>query len=113
MDSIVAHEAALTRYALERLAEVPDLTVYGPTDLSRRGGAISFGLGDIHPHDLATIVDQDGVAIRAGHHCARPLMQYLDVPATARASLYLYNTTDEVDQLVSALHTARTVFGLD
>jgi cysteine desulfurase/selenocysteine lyase len=112
MDAIADHEAAITAYALERLAEVPDLTVYGPVDLAMRGGAVSFSLGDIHPHDLATIVDQDGVAIRAGHHCARPLMQYLGVPATARASFYLYNTGEEVDQLVASLHKARTLFGL-
>ena len=82
MDTVAAHEREITAYALERLSEVPDLTVYGPKDVTKRGGAVSFSLADIHPHDLATIVDQDGVAIRAGHHCARPLMQYLGVPAT-------------------------------
>lgn len=112
MEAIVAHERSITGYALGALAEVPGLTVYGPPDSDDRGGAVSFTLGDIHPHDLATIVDQDGVAIRAGHHCARPLMQFLGVPATARASFYLYNTTDEIDQLVASLHKARTVFGL-
>lgn len=112
MDAIVDHEASITAYAIEQLDTVPDLAIYGPRDLTRRGGAVSFSLGDIHPHDLATIVDQDGVAIRAGHHCARPLMQYLGVPATARASFYLYNTDDEVDQLVASLHKARDVFGL-
>ena len=112
METVAQHEREITAYALDRLAEVPDLTIYGPTDVAKRGGAISFALGDIHPHDLATIVDQDGVAIRAGHHCARPLMKYLDVPATARASFYLYNTLEEVDVLVASLHKARTVFGL-
>ena len=112
MDAIVEHERSLTAYTLARLAEVPDLTIYGPSDQTRRGGTVSFTLGDIHPHDLATIVDQDGVAIRAGHHCARPLMKYLGVPATARASLYLYNDRADVDQLVASLLTARTVFGL-
>ena len=112
MDAVARHEREITSYALERLSEVPDLTIYGPRDMDKRGGAISFALGDIHPHDLATIVDQDGVAIRAGHHCARPLMQYLEVPATARASFYLYNTNDEIDVLVESLHKARTVFGL-
>lgn len=112
MEEVASHEREITGYALDRLAEVPDLTVYGPTDLSKRGGAVSFALGDIHPHDLATIVDQDGVAIRAGHHCARPLMKYLEVPATARASFYLYNVPEEVDVLVESLHKARKVFGL-
>lgn len=112
MDRVAEHERAITAYAIERLSEVPDLTIYGPHDLDRRGAAISFALGDIHPHDLATIVDQDGIAIRAGHHCARPLMKYLDVAATARASFYLYNVNEEVDALVTSLMKARTVFGL-
>ncbi|MEZ5176499.1 MAG: cysteine desulfurase [Acidimicrobiia bacterium] len=112
METIVGHERALTQYALERLSEVPDLTIYGPKDVSRRGGAVSFELGDIHPHDIATILDQDGVAVRAGHHCARPLMKYLAIPATARASFYLYNTLEEVDVLVESLHKARRIFGL-
>jgi len=112
MDVVREHEQELTAYALERLSEVPDLTVYGPKDVTQRGGAISFQLGDIHAHDIATILDQDGIAVRAGHHCARPLMKYFGVAATARASFYLYNTTDEVDRLVESLHTARTVFGL-
>lgn len=112
MDVVRRHEAELTGYALERLAEIPDLTVYGPGDLARRGGAVSFTLADIHPHDLATILDQQGVAVRAGHHCARPLMRHLDVPATARASFYLYNEMSEVDALVAALHEARRIFGV-
>jgi cysteine desulfurase/selenocysteine lyase len=112
MDVIEAHERVLTAYALDRLSEIPDLTIYGPTDVTKRGGAVSFQLGDIHPHDLATILDQDGVAVRAGHHCARPLMKYLDVPATARASFYLYNIEEEVDALVTGLHKARKIFGL-
>jgi cysteine desulfurase/selenocysteine lyase len=106
------HDREITAYALDRLAEVPDLRVYGPKDLSKRGGAVSFSLADIHPHDLATILDQDGIAIRAGHHCARPLMRYLDVSATARASFYLYNIPEEVDALVESLFEARRVFGL-
>lgn len=112
MDRIVDHERELTAYALDRLSEVPDLTVYGPKDVTKRGGAVSFELGDIHAHDIATILDQDGIAVRAGHHCARPLMKYLNVPATARASFYLYNTTDEVDSLVISLNKARVIFGL-
>jgi len=112
MDVIAAHERQLTRYALDRLAEVPDLKVHGPRDVALRGGAISFELADIHPHDIATILDQDGIAIRAGHHCARPLMKYLKVPATARASFYLYNVEREVDALVAGLMKARKIFGL-
>jgi len=112
MDRIAAHEQELTAYALDRLSEVPDLKVYGPKDITHRGGAISFELADIHAHDIATILDQDGIAVRAGHHCARPLMKYLGVPATARASFYLYNVPEEVDALVDALMNARRIFGL-
>jgi cysteine desulfurase/selenocysteine lyase len=112
MGEVRRHEVELTAYALQRLAEVPGLTVYGPGDVERRGGVISFTLADIHPHDLATILDQQGVAIRAGHHCARPLHRILDIPATARASLYLYNTADEVDALIAALDEARRIFGV-
>jgi cysteine desulfurase/selenocysteine lyase len=112
MDVIAQHERDLTRYALDRLSEVPDLKVYGPDDVLLRGGAVSFELADIHPHDIATILDQEGIAIRAGHHCARPLMQYLDVPATARASFYLYNIPEEIDKLVAGLMNARRIFGL-
>jgi len=112
MDTIEAHERALTAYALEQLSEIPDLTIYGPKDVSLRGGAVSFELGDVHPHDIATILDQDGIAVRAGHHCAKPLMKYLGIPATARASFYLYNVPEEVDALVESLHKARKLFGL-
>jgi len=112
MEAVRRHEADLAAYALERLAGVPGLTVYGPADVGIRGGVISFTLADIHPHDLATILDQQGVAIRAGHHCARPLHRILGVPATARASLYVYNTRDEVDVLVAALGEARRLFGV-
>jgi len=106
------HEMELTRYALDRLAEVPDLTVFGPDDVALRGGVISFQLGDIHAHDIATILDEDGIAVRAGHHCAKPLMRSLDVAATARASLYVYNTASDVDALIAGLHRARVIFGL-
>lgn len=112
MDAVREHEIEITRYALDALGEVPDLTVYGPADVALRGGTVSFTLADIHPHDLATILDQQGVAVRAGHHCAKPLMTILDVPATARASFYVYNTTAEVDRLVEALHAARRIFGV-
>ena len=112
MDEVRRHEADLTGYALERLAEVPGLTVYGPADVAERGGAVSFTLADIHPHDLATILDSRGIAIRAGHHCAKPLHHLLGVPATARASFYVYNTREEVDALIPALAEARRLFGV-
>jgi cysteine desulfurase / selenocysteine lyase len=110
-DAILAHERHLIAYAVERLAEIPDLAILGPRNLEERSGVISFTLADIHPHDLATILDSEGVAIRAGHHCCQPLMKCLGVGSTARASFYLYNTTDEVDTLVDALHKARGLFG--
>ncbi len=113
MDNVRAHEQAITGYALKRLAEVPDLTVYGPRDPTNRGSAVSFTLADIHAHDIATILDQRGVEVRAGHHCAKPLMRHLAVPATARASFYLYNTNDDVDRLIDGLAEARSVFGFD
>lgn len=112
MAAVRAHEEQITAYALERLATVPDLTVYGPSDVSTRGGAVSFTLADIHPHDLATILDQQGIAVRAGHHCTRPLHRLLDVPATARASFYVYSVPGEVDLLVAALEEARRIFGV-
>ncbi len=112
MDNVRKHEIDITTYALDRLAEIPDLTVYGPADPALRGGAVSFTLADIHPHDLATILDEDGVCVRAGHHCAKPLMRILDVPATARASFYVYNIPEEVDRLVDSLHKARKLFGV-
>ncbi|MFQ5678605.1 MAG: cysteine desulfurase [Gemmatimonadota bacterium] len=108
MNTIRAYEEELTSYALDRLSEVPGLTLYGP--LSGRLGVLSFTYGDIHPHDLSTILDQRGIAIRAGHHCNQPLMDHLGVDATARASLYLYNTREEVDALVDGLHVAARVF---
>ncbi len=112
MGAVRQHEIEITQYALDRLAEVPDLTVVGPADVAVRGGAVSFELGDIHPHDVATILDQEGVAVRAGHHCAKPLMRYLDVQSTARASFYIYTVKEDIDQLVTGLHGARKIFGL-
>lgn len=110
MDAVAAHDAELTSYALALLADVPGLTVYGPTDLSKRGGVISFTMGDAHPHDLATILDSEGVSVRAGHHCAKPLTRSLGVPATARASFYVYNTTEDVDALIDGLEVASSIF---
>ena len=109
MESVRAHEMELTSYALERFRSV-GVEVHGPFDVNKRGGAISFNVADVHPHDLATIVDQEGVCIRAGHHCAQPLMRRLGVPATARASLYIYNTRDDIDVLVGALEKAKEWF---
>ena len=111
MERVRAHEHALTRYALERLTNVPDMRILGP-GADARGGVVSFTLGDIHAHDLATLLDRDGVAIRAGHHCAQPLMDRYGVPATARASFYVYSTSSEVDALAEALEKARAVFAL-
>ncbi|MBK5266611.1 MAG: SufS family cysteine desulfurase [Acidimicrobiia bacterium] len=112
MDAVRKHDTELTIYALEQLATVPHVTVYGPTDLNIRGGTISFTLGDIHPHDLSTILDENGVAVRAGHHCARPLMDHLGIPATARASFSVYSSIDEVDRLVAGLELAAKLFGI-
>ena len=108
-DAIEAHEHELAAYALGRLAEVPGITLYGPP-ADRRAGIVSFNLDGIHPHDVAQILDMQGVAIRAGHHCCQPLMQKLGVAATNRASFYLYTVPEEIDQLADGLHTVRKVF---
>jgi cysteine desulfurase/selenocysteine lyase len=109
MANVRAHEEELTRYALDRLLDA-GATVYGPKDASRRGGAVSFWFKDVHPHDLATIVNERGIAIRAGHHCAQLVMRRYGVPATARASFYVYNTRAEVDALIEALDHAQSIF---
>jgi cysteine desulfurase/selenocysteine lyase len=110
-DAIREHEVEITRYALERLAALPDITVYGPKDANIKAGLVSFNIEDIHPHDVGTILDGKGVAIRAGHHCAKPLMRKLGVGATNRASFYIYNTHSDVDALVDALESCREMFG--
>jgi cysteine desulfurase/selenocysteine lyase len=112
MEAVRAHELELTGYALERLAEVPGLRVFGPREASARGGVVSFAIEGIHPHDIAEICDREAVCIRAGHHCAQPLMRAMGVAATARASFHVYNTREDVDRLVDSLHEARSVFGL-
>jgi cysteine desulfurase/selenocysteine lyase len=109
LDAIEAYEHELAAYALGKLAEVPGLELYGPT-AERRAGVVSFNLAGIHPHDVAQILDLQGVAIRAGHHCCQPLMHKLGVAATNRASFYLYTITEEIDQLVEGLHAVRKVF---
>ena len=109
LDAIEAHEHELVAYALERMAEVPGIKLYGPT-ADRRAGVVSFNLEDVHPHDVAQILDMQGVAIRAGHHCCQPLMHKLGLAATNRASFYLYTVREEIDQLVDGLQTVRKVF---
>jgi cysteine desulfurase / selenocysteine lyase len=110
MDRVREHEVELTKYALDEITRVRGVTLYGPRNTQDRGGVISFNIGDIHPHDLATIMNDQGVAIRSGHHCAQVLMERLDVSATSRASFYIYNTKEEVDIFVGALDEARRLF---
>ena len=110
MRNVRRHEVEVTGYALERLASVPDVTVYGPLDPEARTGVVSFNLDGVHPHDAGTVLDEAGVAVRAGHHCCQPLHRSLDVAATLRASFYVYNSADEVDALVDALATARRLY---
>jgi cysteine desulfurase / selenocysteine lyase len=112
MENVRAHERDLLAYALERLPDVDGITLFGPPDLDRRGGVVAFAIEGIHPHDIAELCDRQAVCVRAGHHCAQPLMRVLGVGATARASFHVYNARDEVDRLVEALTGAREVFGL-
>lgn len=109
LDAIEAHEKRLTRYALDRLSDVGGLAIYGPRE--GRSGLVTFNLGDVHAHDIATVLDTEGIAIRAGHHCCQPLMRWLKVTATARASFYLYNTEEDIDRLAEALVKAKEFFG--
>lgn len=111
MDRVREHEVDLTGYALEKMRSLNNIRIYGPETAAERSGVITFNDSEIHPHDLSTILDHHGVAVRAGHHCAQPLMRVLDVVATARASFYIYNDTDDVDQLIAALKEARKYFG--
>ena len=110
MDAIERHEQDLIAYVFPKLQAIEGLKIYGSQDLAKRSGVISFNLGNLHPHDLATALDYEGVAVRAGHHCAQPLIQYLEVPATARASFYLYNTKEDCDKLVEALIKTKEFF---
>lgn len=110
MEAIFRHEAELTSYALERLRQVEGLRIYGPSTSEARGGALSFTLEGVHPHDVATILDSVGVAVRAGHHCTQPLHRHLDVQATTRASFYIYNLIEEIDRLAAGLEKARKLF---
>ena len=112
MQAVRDHDHALTAYAMERLSAIEGLEIYGPPDAERRGAVVAFNYADIHSHDIATILDGGGIAVRAGHHCAQPLMRALEVPATARASFYLYNQESEIDALVDGLREAGSRFGL-
>jgi len=112
MDTIRQHEIDLTKYALEKMSQVKGITIYGVKDVQKRGGVISFNFHDVHPHDVATIVDREGIAIRSGHHCAQVLMERLDVAATNRASFYIYNTTEDVDKLIKSLEKVAELFKL-
>ena len=111
MDKIRQHEKEITGYALDRLQEFVEIKIYGPLDVEKRGGLVAFTFSDIHPHDLATFFDQEGIAVRAGHHCAMPLHKKLGLTATTRASFYLYNEREEVDVFIAALHKAKKFFG--
>ncbi|HEL2490995.1 TPA: cysteine desulfurase [Streptococcus suis] len=110
MDAIQAHEAELVNYVFPKLQAIPGLTIYGSQDLAKRTGVIAFNLDDLHPHDVATALDYEGVAVRAGHHCAQPLLRYLQVPATVRASFYIYNTKADCDKLVEAIIKTKEFF---
>ena len=112
MDTIRQHEVELTSYAMERFSRVKGLHVYGTNDISKRGGVISFNFADVHPHDVAQIIDGEGIAIRSGHHCAQVLMERLNVAATSRASFYIYNTKEEVDKLIDSLNKVARIFKL-
>ena len=112
MEKVREHEVLLIKYALESLPKVKGFHPYGPAEPAKRGGVISFNLGDVHPHDLATILDEEGVAIRSGHHCAQPLMRWLDVAATSRASFHVYNSYDDIDALKAGLEKAGSIFKL-
>ena len=112
MDNIRQHEIELTSYALEKLSNVKGLHIYGTKDISKRGGVISFNFADVHPHDVAQIIDGEGIAIRSGHHCAQVLMERLNVAATSRASFYIYNTKEEIDKLIISLNKVARIFKL-
>jgi cysteine desulfurase / selenocysteine lyase len=110
LDHISEHEHKLAAYALDKLSSVEGITIYGPKDPAKRGGLVTFNISDVHPHDVATVLDAEGIAVRAGHHCAQPLMRWLKASATARASFYLYNTEEEIDKLVEGLVKTKEYF---
>ncbi|MDF2787717.1 MAG: cysteine desulfurase [Neobacillus sp.] len=110
LDNIAEHEHKLAAYALEKMSSVPGMTIYGPLESAKRAGLVTFNISDVHPHDVATVLDAEGIAVRAGHHCAQPLMKWLKASATARASFYLYNTEDDIDKLVEGLVKTKEYF---
>ena len=110
MENVRSHEKELTKYAMDKFNQIEEFNVFGPKDVERRGGVISFYSSDIHPHDLGTYLDRQGIAVRTGHHCTMPVMEKFGVPATARASFYIYNTKDEIDCLVDTLENALRYF---
>jgi cysteine desulfurase/selenocysteine lyase len=110
MRNVHDYEKEITSYALEKMKQVDGVVIYGPMNVAHRIGVVSFNLGDIHAHDLASILDEEGIAIRSGHNCAQPLMEFLQIPATSRASFYIYNTKEEVDAFINALEKARKLF---
>ena len=112
MDNVRNHEIELTKYALERMSQIKGITIYGTKDISKRGGVISFNFHDVHPHDVATIIDREGIAIRSGHHCAQVLMERLDVAATNRASFYIYTTKEDIDKLIESLDKVSELYKL-
>ncbi|VEF47072.1 cysteine desulfurase [Bacillus freudenreichii] len=109
-EAILEHEHKLAAYALEKMSEIENLTIYGPMEAERRAGVITFNIEEVHPHDVSTVLDAEGIAVRAGHHCAQPLMKWLDVSATARASFYIYNTEQDIDRLVEGLVKTKEYF---
>ncbi|MCM3722757.1 MULTISPECIES: cysteine desulfurase [Solibacillus] len=111
LDNIAAHEHKLVGYAMDQLETIDGLQIFGPRDPMKRCGLVTFNLDDVHPHDVATVLDMSGIAVRAGHHCAQPLMKWLQVTATARASFYMYNDEEDVDRLVAGLRSAKEYFG--
>lgn len=112
MDAVHLHEEELVRYALAEMQKISGITIYGPLDANKRAGLVTFNLEGVHPHDLATVLDEEGIAIRAGHHCAQPLMKWLGVNSTARVSFYIYNTKEEVDTFIQGLKLTKEYFGL-
>jgi cysteine desulfurase / selenocysteine lyase len=110
LEAIKEHEHRLAAYALEKMSTIDGITIYGPKEADKRAGLVTFNIADVHPHDVATVLDTEGIAVRAGHHCAQPLMKWLNVSATARASFYLYNTEEDIDKLVEALIKTKEYF---